>query len=337
MEKTCPFCKRYLKGGSNHIYYCNKKPINLTKNDIKYKFIKYHFPEISKKDVILYEYSLMSLPDLKRKYNIDYKSIQFLLKYFNIHIRGITESTFISRPKAKKTLLNKFGVDNVSKLEIIKEKKRQTFLKHYGVDNIRKDENFRKYMSVYIKDFQAHLSDDNKKIISKKISDANKKYQLSLTDNEKILHRKKRIEWWNNLPDENKIKHLKKSLKPSKLEIKVINALINNNYSIESQVYINRKSYDIKLNPFKIIIEVNGDYWHANPLIYKENDILNSNKTAKDIWKKDLDKKINAEKYGYTVIYLWESELKNKEPNEIINILFNKINEVFNVSENQIN
>ena len=30
---------------------------------------------------------------------------------------------------------NKYGVDNPSKLENVKEKKKNTFIKHYGVDN----------------------------------------------------------------------------------------------------------------------------------------------------------------------------------------------------------
>lgn len=61
-----------------------------------------------------------------------------------------------------------------------------------------------------------------------------------------------------------------------------------------------------------IIIEFNGDYWHMNPSKYTANDI---NKTTKqravDKWNEDSYKKSLAEKYGYKVLVIWESEFNN--------------------------
>ncbi len=45
----------------------------------------------------------------------------------------------------------------------------------------------------------------------------------------------------------------------------------------------------------KLIIEVQGDMWHANPLFYKENDLIMGKLLAKDIWAKDERKKKKAE------------------------------------------
>ena len=68
-------------------------------------------------------------------------------------------------------------------------------------------------------------------------------------------------------------------------------------------------SYDFKLN--KKLIEFNEDYWHMNPSIYKENDINNTTKkTAKEIWDYDYKKKLCAERHGYKLLYIWESEYK---------------------------
>lgn len=96
------------------------------------------------------------------------------------------------KEKTKKTLLKKYGVDNISKSNIIKEKKRKTFLEHYGYinnffndeirnkainnskNNIdkRKETNRIKYgVDSYLSLLKGtHLSDNHKLKISKTIS-----------------------------------------------------------------------------------------------------------------------------------------------------------------------
>jgi len=74
------------------------------------------------------------------------------------------------------------------------------------------------------------------------------------------------------------------------------------------------KSYDALVG--NLLIEVNGDYWHANPTKYKEDDVFQfpkSTLSAKDIWYLDIYKKDIAESHGYRVITIWESELKENE------------------------
>lgn len=71
------------------------------------------------------------------------------------------------------------------------------------------------------------------------------------------------------------------------------------------------KSYDAKIG--NLLIEVNGDYWHANPNKYDENAEFifpKSKVTAKDIWDLDKYKKQIAEQHGYDVLTIWESEFK---------------------------
>ena len=69
----------------------------------------------------------------------------------------------------------------------------------------------------------------------------------------------------------------------------------------------------------KKIIEFNGDQYHANPEIYKEKDLSHpflkkKGITSKDIWEKDANKITDAEKLGFKVLTIWESEYrKNKE------------------------
>jgi len=57
-----------------------------------------------------------------------------------------------------------------------------------------------------------------------------------------------------------------------------------------------------------ILLEVNGDYWHANPIIYK--DALKY--TRDQVKKVDLDirKRKYAEEYGYVVFSIWEADIR---------------------------
>jgi len=54
------------------------------------------------------------------------------------------------------------------------------------------------------------------------------------------------------------------------------------------------------------IIEVQGDYWHANPKIYTTHDNIQNKNHMRDIRKLTYLKN-----KGYSVLYLWEYDLKN--------------------------
>ncbi len=73
-----------------------------------------------------------------------------------------------------------------------------------------------------------------------------------------------------------------------------------------------------------ILIEINGDFWHANPNKYKKGDILKFPKKevfSDDIWLKDKIKKKDANKNGYNVVYLWESFIRKSSNEELIETL----------------
>lgn len=79
------------------------------------------------------------------------------------------------------------------------------------------------------------------------------------------------------------------------------------------------KFYDFRYK--NIIIEFNGDYWHGNPTIYKENDIVHSSIMAKQLWEQDQYKKELAEKHNFNILYVWENEYENDKITTIKNIL----------------
>ena len=86
---------------------------------------------------------------------------------------------------------------------------------------------------------------------------------------------------------------------------------LNHEYGCETN-----QNFDFVVLDVKKIIEFNGDKWHANPLLYEENDIPIPfiKKTAKTIWAEDVIKNNKAVKKGYKILTVWENEyLKNKE------------------------
>ena len=315
----CPFCKGIInKNDGNHIYRCLEKP-NKDKKELRYLYVLYNFPEISIKKTLMkkYQKELCSLPDIEKEYGIPYTNTLFLLDYFNIHKRTAKESAnLITMVKYKKTCLSKYGVDNVSNLDIIKEKKKQTFTKHYGVDNIWKSKEYYEWLHKYMFDTYG------KKSLPNRYGNMNK-YYSGLSDYE-IKHKmdKARTEYirhWYSLTDEQKTELIQKRYTTfkSKLETLVSDSLSKLNISFRSQYWVGRKSFDFKIEP-NILIEVNGDFWHGNPVIYKGDDIIPQpfkSVKAKELWDKDEKKKTMAENKGYKVIYIWESELKENKNN----------------------
>jgi hypothetical protein len=298
--RRCPYCLKELNGGSKHIYHCSTdKPMK----EIKFEYISFNFPEISSEDKLkdIYCNQILSLTDIRKMYGIDFKSTIFLLDYFKIPKRSISESAVkISTPKQRKKLMKKYGVDWSSKLDFVKEKKRQTNLYKHGVDNIWKSDWFKKNRDRFFLE----------------------KYGMSVSEYNK--------NHWDNMSEENQRKHMLNSAFKSSTEssIEIVIKKILDIMCIEYVSQFTLRSdksiffFDIKIGD--ILIEVNGDFWHGNPLIYKSSDFLKFPKKevmCENLWKKDINKKNIALNKGYKVVYLWESFIKNSSYDELINTL----------------
>lgn len=354
-NKKCPYCDDIISGMSH--FKNNHKNINISKDDIYLLMIEKTFN--CKTDDIISDYKNgYSLPDIKKKYNISYKVTDKILTIKNIEIRNIKDSCNDNRSdKIRKTSIKKYGVDNISKLENIKEKKKNTFIINYGVDNIFKLDAFKNK----ILEIRENYTIDDWKIIDEKIKTTNRirydvdyptqninvknkrtnnniiKYGVShpnkLETNKKFLSNKMKS-YINNLSIDEKINYFKsRIINISKLEEKILEILVNNKINFISQFIIENKIFDIFIKDTNILIEVNGDYWHANPNKYKETDILhfpNNNVTALSIWNRDINKEYLAKENNYTVIYLWEddinTEIKNNNLNDfVIQKIYEKI------------
>jgi G:T-mismatch repair DNA endonuclease (very short patch repair protein) len=95
----------------------------------------------------------------------------------------------------------------------------------------------------------------------------------------------------------------------SKAEKEIINTLKQSGFDIEGQFKIDNLKYDILIKDKNIIIEYNGDYWHCNPKKYKEYYFnQKKQKYAYELWEQDKAKKELAEKNGYKLFIIWESD-----------------------------
>jgi G:T-mismatch repair DNA endonuclease (very short patch repair protein) len=212
-----------------------------------------------------------------------------------------------------------------AKLNTVKDRKKHTLLQIYGVDHPSKSEKIKrqkveksiaKYGTVNV--FQAE--------------EIKKKSKQSMFERYGVYHT-------IDLPH-----FTQNNGRRSKLQQKVEKILGDYNIPFETEIGKIFRKFDIERNEFyspivdilvenlKLVIEVNGDLWHANPLIYKETDIIQrfrGEMDAKTIWHLDKKRSLQIESFGYTVLVVWESDIKKptfvKEFIENIKLHENKI------------
>jgi len=87
----------------------------------------------------------------------------------------------------------------------------------------------------------------------------------------------------------------------------VVKLLLKAGIPHETQYQIGKYYFDIRIG--KILLEINGDFWHCNPKMYKSTQIIKfpgqKRILAMNVWKKDLKKRLEANKKGFKVVYLW--------------------------------
>ena len=103
----------------------------------------------------------------------------------------------------------------------------------------------------------------------------------------------------------------------SKLEKFVVDEL-SKHFELETQFYLKSESkrffYDIKIG--NVLVEVNGDYWHANPRTYAPDALMRYKDKecyASDIWKLDKEKTDHAKQCGFDIVHIWEMDLQNNK------------------------
>jgi len=111
----------------------------------------------------------------------------------------------------------------------------------------------------------------------------------------------------------NKTKKLKakaKKMSNKMTEPEIIFSEMMNEIEVEfeTQKVIGNKIYDFYIPSKNMIVEVDGDYWHANPLIYEGKEL---NKIQTRNVKNDKFKDVLAVGNGFKLERVWEYDLKN--------------------------
>lgn len=72
--------------------------------------------------------------------------------------------------------------------------------------------------------------------------------------------------------------------------------------------------YDFYLPTLGLLVEFQGDYWHANPRKYTPGTSLTFHQRGavmvEDIWRRDAEKRQAGEGAGFRVAYIWEMDFK---------------------------
>jgi G:T-mismatch repair DNA endonuclease (very short patch repair protein) len=311
----CIICqKEFIKSNHLKIHINKHHNINEIENEINYlKSINPNL-EIEFHDMIKMYSDGYCPADIKVRYGID---IRNYIKLIGI-ARSNSESkkTKIYENKVKNTLIKKYGVDNLSKSEKIKEKKKETFIKNQGYENNFCNRDIR---------ISAISKIDYNKVKESNIASLAKKYGNHITNvaqleyvREKISNTQK-ARFSNMSADE-----LRKMTEPARAAIKYTSS-----QEIRIQSILNEMGISYTANGFlysynwdfifknKLILEIQGDFWHGNPKLYKKDDILLNGLTVDMVWKKDYRKKKKVENYGYRVYYLWETDINNMNDYEL--------------------
>ena len=101
------------------------------------------------------------------------------------------------------------------------------------------------------------------------------------------------------------------------IEQKMASMLDVLNIEYYSQFFITNNTdtfaYDFKLKNCNLLIEVDGDYYHSNPIFYTKP----KTKTQKINHYRDKKKNEFCESNGYNLIRIWENDIINNKENLI--------------------
>jgi hypothetical protein len=233
------------------------------------------------------------------------------------------QSEEISKELRKKTTLEKWGVDNVSKNKLIREKTENTNLEKWGYKSTFSNSEVREKWKNTIREkygVDHYFKTDEFKLKTKRyyLEKWGVEHQLN---SEEVKERIKntcllRYGVSTYLNTEHSRSSVKKYNR-SGYEDELVNWLISIGLNDEDIVKSDRKLLkplllDIYLPNYNLAIEFNGLYWHSE--IFKSKDY-------------HLNKTIGCNKHGIHLIHIWEDDWKNRK--EVIkSIISNKLSKI---------
>jgi very-short-patch-repair endonuclease len=94
----------------------------------------------------------------------------------------------------------------------------------------------------------------------------------------------------------------------------------------ESEKWIGRRRVDERNEDLKLVILVQGRFWHGDPRYYNGDDVLYNDKTARQVWQEDREYIADLNEHGYSVLEIWEDDI-NSNPDSVISDIIEWINQ----------
>ena len=335
---NCHKChKSLLLGDKRHIYFCDQSG---STNTVRRSFLTFNSsaPDllVDAELLRLYETEQRSVADIVKMIGLSPSCTRWLLMDSGCHLRGIKEACGNARTiKIRQTTLERYNVDNASKSPVIQAKKEATFRAHYGVSNVFQSQWFKSVLPGIMLGKYGVRSLPNR-------YGGMKAWWDSQTKEMRKAHMRPAITAYlrmlSSLTDDERgafyaTTRANKMLQPysSSLEVRVASVLTSAGIPHITQKWVARRSYDFSILDVGLLIEVNGDFWHANPDIYQADDILpfpGGVVKASDLWARDMVKIATAEKYRYRVLTLWEADMETITDDELLGVIIRAILEV---------
>lgn len=162
-------------------------------------------------------------------------------------------------------------------------------------------------------DYQSSLTPSDKQKISQTLSKSAKNFVTNNGEYAILVKRKAAI------ASSKSQAHYKKN----KIENMFHDLMTSNQIEVEYCMIFGSYQYDFGNKQSKTLIEVNGDYWHANPRFYGEG-LRQINDTQLLKIARDKEKKEFAITHGYNLLTVWEYDLYHC-PNEVLERVKNVI------------
>jgi very-short-patch-repair endonuclease len=229
-------------------------------------------------------------------------------KYCSIKCAALDNGGFTKKEvqdNIKTIIQSKYGVNNVSKLDFVRDKISKANKGKYkppATEETKLKNSISSKKKWTDPDYRRRVCKSIKIALNTK-EQKDKRKRIAIEKCKDIAYLQKQV-----------AKLLSGNKKLSKVHIKIRDKLNLQALGFISEQPIGKYVVDELNDKEKIIIEINGDYIHANPKIFKDSDTiyLPGNKyTAKEKWNKDNSRKEKLEKMGYRVIIIWESDNLN--------------------------
>lgn len=210
--------------------------------------------------------------------------------------------------KIKQNLLSRYGVDNISKVEFVKEKlSKQAIGKIRSYPTLEHKENLSILMTNKWKDDEFRIKQSA--LIKQSTNSQTEKLRRSSVIIEKMQN--------GYVPFGKKT--------TSKLHLHIRSYLGLEEMGFVSEQNINGYIVDEVNYDLSIVIEINGDYVHANPKIYTPDDTIvlrGSRYSARDKWIKDETRIKTIVDEGYYVFVIWETDDLDSVKEKLLELIY---------------